>query len=114
MTFFNRRDACGRVHSLHNINTEYTWIIHKTRRTINRERAVDGKLKSNLEWPSIQLSIVQCSIFALLVQIIAEGANGPTTIAAERILQEKNALVIPVSYILCEKTTVLKISIVQK
>ena len=31
------------------------------------------------------------------IQVIAEGANGPTTIAAEKILHEKNVLVIPVS-----------------
>lgn len=32
-----------------------------------------------------------------LYQIIAEGANGPTTIGAERILHKNNVLVIPVS-----------------
>ena len=30
-----------------------------------------------------------------MLQVIAEGANGPTTIAAERILHERNVLVIP-------------------
>lgn len=34
-----------------------------------------------------------------VLQVIAEGANGPTTIAAEKILQSKNVLVIPVSII---------------
>ncbi len=29
------------------------------------------------------------------MQIVAEGANGPTTIAAEKILMERNIMVIP-------------------
>ena len=33
----------------------------------------------------------------MYLQVIAEGANGPTTIAAEKILRDKNVLVIPVS-----------------
>ena len=33
-------------------NAEYTWIIHKTGGAIYRERVVDGKLKSNVEWPN--------------------------------------------------------------
>ena len=33
----------------------------------------------------------------IVLQVIAEGANGPTTIGAEKILQSKNVLVIPVS-----------------
>ena len=37
---------------MRNINTENTWIIHKTVGAIYRGRAVDGKLKSNLEWPN--------------------------------------------------------------
>lgn len=32
----------------------------------------------------------------LYLQIVAEGANGPTTIGAEKILHGKNVLVIPV------------------
>ena len=51
MAFFVTRDARGRVRSLHNINTENTWIIYKTGRGNLQGRAVDGKLKSNLEWP---------------------------------------------------------------
>ena len=31
IAFFNRQEALGRVCSLHNINMEYTWIIHKKR-----------------------------------------------------------------------------------
>ena len=31
------------------------------------------------------------------VQVVAEGANGPTTITAEKILHERKVLVIPVS-----------------
>jgi len=31
-------------------------------------------------------------------QVIAEGANGPTTPAAEKVLIENNKLVIPVSF----------------
>ncbi len=31
----------------------------------------------------------------MYMQIVAEGANGPTTIAAEKILTERNIMVIP-------------------
>ena len=38
-------------------------------------------------------------IFAFFsFQVIAEGANGPTTPAAEKVLIENNKLVIPVSF----------------
>ncbi len=36
-----------------------------------------------------------CMIIIALVQVIAEGANGPTTIAAAKILMQRNVLVIP-------------------
>ena len=35
------------------------------------------------------------------MQVIAEGANGPTTIAADEILMERKILVIPVSVHTC-------------
>ena len=35
------------------------------------------------------------------IQIIAEGANGPITPMADRILQENNVLVIPVRLCMC-------------
>lgn len=38
------------------------------------------------------------ALVTLCLQVIAEGANGPTTIAAERILHEKKVLVIPVRH----------------
>jgi len=31
------------------------------------------------------------------IQIVAEAANGPTTLAADKVLRDKNVLVIPVS-----------------
>lgn len=34
---------------------------------------------------------------SFLFQVVAEGANGPTTPAADKILSDKNILVIPVS-----------------
>ena len=37
-----RATVRGRVHSLRNINTEYTWIMHKTGVALCRGRAVDG------------------------------------------------------------------------
>ena len=40
---------------------------------------------------------------AFYIKIIVEGANGPTTIAAERLLHQKNVLVIPVSCVCCKK-----------
>lgn len=39
-----------------------------------------------------------CDRVTLCFQVIAEGANGPTTIAAERILHERKVLVIPVCH----------------
>ena len=50
MALLDWRDARGRVCSLHNVNTKYTGIIHKTGGAIYRGRAVDGKVKSYLEW----------------------------------------------------------------
>ena len=41
------------------------------------------------------------SLVVLHVQVIAEGANGPTTIAAEKILLDRKVLVIPVSVHTC-------------
>ena len=41
------------------------------------------------------------SLVVLHVQVIAEGANGPTTIAAEKILLDRKVLVIPVSVYTC-------------
>ena len=37
------------------------------------------------------------SLVMLRMHVIAEGANGPTTIAAEKILLDRKVLVIPVS-----------------
>ena len=37
------------------------------------------------------------SLVVLHMQVIVEGANGPTTIAAEKILLDRKVLVIPVS-----------------
>ena len=41
------------------------------------------------------------SLVVLHVQVIAEGANGPTTIAAEKILLDRKVLIIPVSVHTC-------------
>lgn len=41
--------------------------------------------------------LVQSRVFILSVQIIAEGANGPTTPDADKIFLENNVMVIPVS-----------------
>ena len=41
-------------------------------------------------------------------QVIAEGANGPTTPAAEKVLIENNKLVIPVSFKYHNKTNPLQ------
>lgn len=45
-----------------------------------------------------ETSVLLCIYFALFVlfQIIAEGANGPTTIEADKIFIDRNILVIPV------------------
>ena len=62
-----------------------------------------GRSRSLLRLPAISRprcvliggSLTPSSLL-LCTQIIAEGANGPTTIAAEKVLHAKNVLVIPV------------------
>jgi len=47
----------------------------------------------------ILLSFIHLYMHFVSFQVIAEGANGPTTPAAEKVLIENNKLVIPVSFI---------------
>ena len=51
------------------------------------------------------------SLVVLHVQVIAEGANGPTTIAAEKILLDRKVLVIPVSVHTCISPLSLSLSL---
>ena len=51
------------------------------------------------------------SLVVLHVQVIAEGANGPTTIAAEKILLDRKVLVIPVSVHTCISPLSLTLSL---
>ena len=44
-----------------------------------------------------QLLLSGTCVCSYVFQIIAEGANGPTTIEADQIFLERNVLVIPVS-----------------
>ena len=47
---------------------------------------------------------VLSSVAFVSLQVIAEGANGPTTPAAEKVLIENNKLVIPVSPLTSDST----------
>ena len=50
-------------------------------------------------WHSKDLTfVVHLHLHVSSFQVIAEGANGPTTPAAEKVLIENNKLVIPVSF----------------
>lgn len=42
--------------------------------------------------------IIYADVHSSFFQVIAEGANGPTTPAAEKVLIENKTLVIPVSF----------------
>lgn len=46
---------------------------------------------------AIEASITKYVAERMQCKIVAEGANGPTTMAGDKVLQEKNILVIPVS-----------------
>ena len=67
--------------------------------TIKNAHKIKAKVSDYLQILYFTFYFCYPFIFAFFsFQVIAEGANGPTTPAAERVLIENNKLVIPVSF----------------
>ncbi len=96
-------DSCGGVHNDHGLDIPE--LLGFKKRTGSLDGFPDGDAISNedlLTLPCTTLvpaalseAITERNARKLRCQILAEGANGPTTLAADRILEDRGILIVP-------------------